>query len=48
MEEKRLLKFCDNKQLGVTNTSFQKQEKIKITCDAGGCETDIDFTLVAK
>ena len=47
-EGRRLLGFCDEKELCVTNTWFKKTDKRKITYSAGRCETDIDFVLVRK
>ena len=47
-EERRLLEFCDEKELCVANTWFYKTDKRKITYSAGGCQTKIDFVLVGK
>ena len=47
-EERRLLEFCDEKELSVAYTWFYKAEKRKITNTAGGWETEIDFVLVVK
>ena len=47
-EGRRLLEFYDEKELCMTNTWFYKADKRKITYSAGGCETEIDFVLVAK
>ena len=46
MEGRMLLEFCDEKELCVANTWFQKGEKRKVTYSAGGNETEIDFVLV--
>ena len=45
---RRLLEFCDEKELCVANTWFCKANKRKITYSAGGCETEIDFVLVVE
>ena len=47
-EGRRLLEFCDEKELCVANTWFKKTDKRKIIYSAGGCETDIDFVLVGE
>ena len=47
-EERRLLEFCDERELCVANTWFKKTEKRKITYSAGGCGTEIDFVLVGE
>ena len=47
-EGRRLLEFCDEKELWVANTWFYKANKRKITYSACGCETEIDFVLVGK
>ena len=47
-EGKRLLEFCDERELGVANTWFDKTDKRNITYSAGGCETEIEFVLVAE
>ena len=47
-EERRLLEFCDERELCVANTWFKKTDKRKITYSAGGCGTQIDFVLVGK
>ena len=47
-EGKRLLEFCDEKELCVANTWFKKTDKRKFTYSAGGCETEIDFVLVKE
>ena len=44
-EGRRLLEFCDERELCVANTWFKKTDKRKITYSAGGCETEIDFVL---
>ena len=45
-EGRRLLEFCDERELCVANTWLKKTDKSKITCSAGGCATEIDFVLV--
>ena len=45
---RRLLEFCDEKELCVANAWLHKAEKKKITYNAGRCETEIDFVLVRK
>ena len=45
---RRLLEFCDERELCVENTWFYKADKGKITCSARGCETEIDFVLVGE
>ena len=45
---RRLLEFCDEKELCVAVTWFYKADKKKITYTAGGCETVINFVLVGK
>ena len=47
-EVKRLLEFCDEKELCVAITWFYKKKKRKIIHSAGGCETKIDFVLLGK
>ena len=47
-EERRLLEFCDERELCVINTWFCKAGKRKITYSAGGCETEIDFVLAGE
>ena len=47
VEERRLLEFCDEKELCVANTWFEKEQR-KITYSMGGNETEIDFVLVGK
>ena len=44
-EGRRLLEFCNEKELYVANTWFYKADKRKITYSARGCETEIDFVL---
>ena len=46
--KRRLLEFCDERELCVANTWFCKTDKRKITNSAGGCETEIDFVLVGE
>ena len=48
VEGRRLLEFCDERELCVANTCFYKKEKRKITYSGGGCETEIDFVLVGE
>ena len=48
VEERRLLEFCDEKELGVPNTWFEKKEQRKVTYSMGGNETEIGFVLVGK
>ena len=48
VEGKRLLEFCDKKELCVANTLFKKKEQRKITYSMGGNETEIDFVFVSK
>ena len=47
-EERRLLEFCDERELCVANTWFKKTDKRKITYSASGCGTQIDFVLVGE
>ena len=47
-EGRRLLEFCDGRELCVANTWFKKTDKKKITYSAGGCGTEIDFVLVGE
>ena len=47
-EGRRLLKFCDEKELCWANTWYYKTDKRKITYSVGGCETEIDFVLVGE
>ena len=48
-EGRKLLEFCDKRELCVTNTWFKKTDKRKITYNAGGgCGTEIDFVLVGE
>ena len=48
VEERRLLEFCDEKELCVANKWFEKKEQRKIAYSKGGNETEIDFVLVGK
>ena len=48
VEGRRLLEFCDEKELYVANTWFEKNEQRKITYSMGGNETEIDFVMVGK
>ena len=47
VEGRRLHKFCNEKELCVANTWFEKEQK-KIICCADGNRTEIDFVLVGK
>ena len=47
-EGRKLLKFCDERELCLANTWFKKTDKRKITYSAGGCRTEIDFVLVGE
>ena len=47
-EGRKLLEFCDDRELCVANTWFKKTDKRNITYSAGGCETEIDFVLVGE
>ena len=47
-EGRRLLEFCDGRELCVANTWFKKTDKRKIIYSASGCGTEIDFVLVEK
>ena len=48
VEGKRLLEFCDEKELRVAKTWYEKKEQRKTTYSIGGHETAIDFVLVGK
>ena len=48
VEKTRILKFCDEKELYVANTGFEKKEQRIITYSIGRNETEIDFVLVGK
>ena len=48
VEGRRLLEFCDEKELCMENTWFEKKEQRKITYSMGGNKTEIDFVLVGK
>ena len=48
IDGRRLLEFCDEKELCVANTWFRKKENRKVTFSTGGNETEIDFVLVSK
>ena len=43
VEGRRLLEFCDEKQLCVANTRFEKKQRRKTTYIMGGNESEIDF-----
>ena len=47
-EGRRLLEFCDEKELCEANTWLEKKEQRKITSSIGGNETEIDFVLVSR
>ena len=47
-EGRRLLEFCDEREMCMANTWFYKTDKRKITYCAGECETEIDFVLVGE
>ena len=47
VEGRGQLEFCDEKELCVANTWFEKEQR-KITYSMGGNETEIDFVLVGK
>ena len=47
VEGRRLLEFCDKKELCLANTWSEKKQR-KITYSMGGNETEIDFVLVGK
>ena len=48
VEGRRLLEFCDEKNLCVANTLFEKKGQEKITSSMERNETEIDFVLVDK
>ena len=48
MQGKMLLKFCEEKQLCVANTWFQKKKKRKVTFRSGDNKTEIGFALIAQ
>ena len=47
-EGRRLLEFCDKRELCVANTWFKKTVNRKITYSVGGCGTEIDFVLMGE
>ena len=47
-EGRRLLEFCDERELCVANTWFKKTNNRKITYSTDGCGTKIDFVLVEE
>ena len=47
-EGRRLLEFCDERELCMANTWFNKTDKRKITYNTGGSETEIDFVFVGE
>ena len=44
---RRLLEFCDKKELCVANTWFEKEKQRKIKYGMGENKTEIDFALVS-
>ena len=48
VEKRRLLGFCDEKELCVANRWFEKKEQRKIPYSTDGNETEINFVLVIK
>ena len=48
VEGRRLIEFCDEKELCVANTWLEKKEQRKTMYSMGGNETEIDFVLVGK
>ena len=48
VEGRRLLEFCEKKELCVANAWLEKKEQRKITYSMGGNEIEIDFVLVGK
>ena len=48
LEGRRLLEFCDEKELCVANTWFKKRDQRKVTFRSGGNQTEIDFVIVGK
>ena len=47
VKEKRLLEFCDKKELHVANTWFEKNEQKKTIYSMGENKTEVDFVLVS-
>ena len=47
-EGRMLLELCDEKELCVTKTWFQKKHRRKVTFKAGEFATEIDFVLIGK
>ena len=47
-EGRMLLDFCDQKELCVANTWYEKKDKRKVTYSSGGNDTVIDFVQVGK
>ena len=47
-EGRRILEFCDKKELCVANTWFKKKKQRKITYSIAGNEIEIDSVLVDK
>ena len=48
LEEIMLLEFCLEKELCVSNTWFEREEKRKVTFRMGENETEIDFVSIKK
>ena len=48
VDERRLFEFCDETELCVANTWFEKKEQKKITYSMDEHETKTDFVLVGK
>ena len=48
LEGRRLLEFCDEKELCVANTWFKKRDQTKVTFRSGENETEIDYIIVGK
>ena len=48
VEARRLHEFCDEKELCVANTWFEKREQRKIAYITSENETEINFVLVGK
>ena len=43
-----LLDVCDQKELCVANTWYEKKDKRKVTYSSGGNDSEIDFVLAGK
>ena len=48
VEGRGLFEFCDEKELYVANTHFEKEEQRIMTYSLGGNETEINFVLDSK